>query len=379
MTTTAPVGRSGPPEEPSAPPSPVAAYDAAPGGYDEFLGPDGTVRPRWRQVAEALDALGAEVLASRHAELARLLRNEGATYNAAGDGHSVRRPWTLDPVPLVLDHGEWAALESAVAQRVTLLDLVAADLYGERTLVARGLVPAEVVLAHPAFLRACTGISVPGAHRLFTTAVDVVRERDGGFRAVTDRAQAPSGLGYALVNRSALSRVFPALHRASGVERLAGFVRAVRAGVAAAAPDGADEPRVVILTPGPLSETYFEHAYLAAYLGYPLVEGRDLVVQNNRVWLRSLAGLDPVDVVLRRVDDALVRPRRAAGRLTARRARPGRGGAPRPGRRAQPARLRDPGEPGADRPARRPGPGTARRGAGTLAARRAGGAGGPTG
>ncbi|MGD0881446.1 MAG: circularly permuted type 2 ATP-grasp protein [Acidimicrobiales bacterium] len=298
----------GPPEEPSAPPSPVAHYAAPPGGTDEFLDPDGHVRAPWRQVAEALDGFGADGLASREEELTRLLRSEGATYNANEGTRSVRRPWSLDLVPLVLDHVEWAGLEAAVAQRVALLDLVNDDLYGDRTLVARGLVPAEIVLADPAFLRACTGITVPGARRLFTVAVDVVREAGGGFRAVTDRTQAPSGLGYTLVNRSALSRVLPALHRASGVERLAGFVRAIRAGVARAAPDGADEPRVVILTPGPLSETYFEHAYLASYLGYPLVEGRDLVVQNNRVWLRSLAGLDPVDVVLRRVDDAWCDP-----------------------------------------------------------------------
>ena len=308
MTTTAPVGPLGSPEEPSAPASPVAAYVAPPGGNDEFVGPDGEVRTRWRQVAEALDAFGADGLASRRDELTRLLRNEGATYNAFEDGRSVRRPWTLDPVPLVLDHSTWSGLEAAVSQRVALLDLVVADLYADRSLISRGLVPAEVVLGHPDFLRTCTGITTDGAHRLFTAAVDVVREADGGFRAVADRAQAPSGLGYALVNRSALSRVFPTLHRASGVERLAGFVRAIRAGIAAAAPDGVDEPRVVILTPGPLSETYFEHAYLASYLGYPLVEGRDLVVQNNRVWLRSLSGLDPVDVLIRRVDDAWCDP-----------------------------------------------------------------------
>ena len=208
------------------------------------------------------------------------------------------RPGAARPRP-----GRVGRLERAVAQRSAVLDLVNADLYGERTLVARGLVPAEVVLGHPAFLRPCTGIAQPGANRLFLTAVDVVREADGGFRAVADRSQAPSGLGYSLVNRSALSRVLPTLHRTSGVERQAGFFRAIRAGMARAAPDDVDEPRVVILTPGPLSETYFEHAYLASYLGYPLVEGRDLVVQNNRVWLRSLSGLDPVDVVIRRVDD----------------------------------------------------------------------------
>ena len=173
---------------------------------------------------------------------------------------------------------------------------------------------------------------------------------------MADRAQAPSGLGYALVNRSALSRVLPALHRASGVERQAGFFRAIRAGIARTVPEDVDEPRVVILTPGPLSETYFEHAYLASYLGYPLVEGRDLVVQNNRVWLRSLAGLDPVDAVIRRVDDSLVRSGRAARRLAARRARTARGGPPRSGGRPQSAGLGDPREPGPRRAAGRVAP-----------------------
>jgi uncharacterized circularly permuted ATP-grasp superfamily protein/uncharacterized alpha-E superfamily protein len=289
------------------PPAPVEDYRAPEGRTDEFLAPDGSVRPRWNQVATALDGFGRDGLASRRDELTRLLRNEGATYNAWVDGRSYRRPWTLDPVPLVLDAGEWEGLERSVAQRAALLDLVNADLYGRRTLVSRGVVPSEVVLGHPAFLRPCVDPGRPDAHRLFLTGVDVVRQA-GGFRAVADRAQAPSGLGYALVNRSALSRVFPALHRASGVERQAGFFRAIRAGIARAVPEDVDEPRVVILTPGPLSETYFEHAYLASYLGYPLVEGRDLVVQNNRVWLRSLAGLDPVDAVIRRVDDVWCDP-----------------------------------------------------------------------
>lgn len=302
MTTAAPVGPLGSPDD-TAPPGPVAGYHAPPGRTDEFLDADGAVQTRWKQVADAVDGYGRDGLLSRRDELARLLRNEGATYNVAVDGHSLRRPWTLDPVPLVLDPFEWAGLERAVAQRSALLDLVNADLYGDRTLVARGLVPAEVVLGHPAFLRPCAGINRPGANRLFLTAVDVVREAAGGFRAVADRAQAPSGLGYSLVNRSVLSRVLPTLHRGAGVERQAGFFRAIRAGIARAVPDDVDEPRVVIMTPGPLSETYFEHAYLASFLGYPLVEGRDLVVQNNRVWLRSLAGLDPVDAVIRRVDD----------------------------------------------------------------------------
>ena len=281
----------------------VPEYRVEGGRADEYLGPDGAVRPRWKQVAAEMAGLGPSGLIARRSEVARLLRNEGATYNVTRDNQSRRQAWSLDPWPLVLEAAEWSTLESAVAQRVRVLDLIFADLYGERRLVAEGHIPAELVLGHPAFLRSCVGVGSPGAHRMFLTAVDVVRSASGEFRAIGDRAQAPSGLGYALVNRTILSRVLPNLHRESGVERLAGFFRSIRAGVAAAAPEGVDEPRVVILTPGPLSETYFEHAYLASYLGYALVEGRDLVVNNNRVWLRTLAGFDPVDVVIRRVDD----------------------------------------------------------------------------
>ncbi len=278
-------------------------YTPVPGRADEFLGPDGAIRTRWKQVAADMAGLGPSGLLARRTELSRLLRNEGATYNVTIDHQSRRRPWMLDPCPLVIGETEWADLEAAVAQRAALLDLVLADLYGERRLVAQGLIPAELVLGHPAFLRSCVGLNAQDGRRLFLTAVDLARDGQGEFRALGDRIQAPSGLGYALVNRTILSRILPTLQRELGVERLAGFFRSIRAGVARAAPDGTDEPRVVILTPGPLSETYFEHAYLASYLGYSLVEGRDLAVANNRVWLRSLGGLDPVDVVIRRVDD----------------------------------------------------------------------------
>ena len=312
MTTTAtaePVGRGdGPGAGGDGSVGPPPGYAPLPGRPDELVGPDGTVRTRWKPVVGELSGLEPAELLARRNELGRLLRNEGATYTVHRDADSRRRPWSLDPCPLVLDPAEWAALETAVAQRVALLDLLLTDLYGPRLLLERGLVPPELVLGNPAFLRACDGITAPGPNQLFTTAVDVVRDTHGDYRAVGDRAQAPSGLGYALVNRSILSRVLPTLHLASGVERLAGFFRSLRAGIAAVAPEGVDEPRVVILTPGPHTETYFEHAYLAAYLGYALVEGRDLEVRNNRVWVRSLAGLDPVDVVVRRVDDAWCDP-----------------------------------------------------------------------
>ena len=281
----------------------LAAYTPVAGRSDEYLGPDGAIRTRWKRVAAEFEALGREGLDDRRSELARLLRNEGATYNVTEGGRWRRQSWLLDPCPLVLEEDEWNTLDEAVAQRVLLLDEVLNDVYGRQRLVGSGLIPAEIVLGHRAFLRPCVGLGGPEHQRLFLAALDVVRDADGCFRSVGDRTQAPSGLGYALVNRTILSRVLPTLHRESGVERLAAFFRGIRAGVASAATEGVDDPRVVILTPGPLSETYFEHAYLASYLGYALVEGRDLVVKNNRVWVRSLSGFDPVDVVIRRVDD----------------------------------------------------------------------------
>ncbi len=213
-------------------------------------------------------------------------------------------PWTLDPVPLVLDPAEWTGLERAVAQRAALLDLVNADLYGDAhpgrpgpgTRRGRPRPPGVPASRVPAFAQ-------PGAHR---PVPDRRRRGPREHRRIPCGGRpVPGPLRSGLRTGQPVSPVpgLPTLHRASGVERQAGFFRAIRAGIARAVPDGVDEPRVVILTPGPLSETYFEHAYLASYLGYPLVEGRDLVVQNNRVWLRSLAGLDPVDAVIRRVDD----------------------------------------------------------------------------
>ena len=281
----------------------LAAYTPAAGRSDEYRAADGRIRTGWKRVTAEFETLGRQGLVDRRSELARLLRNEGATYNVTEGDRWRRQPWLLDPCPWVLEEKEWSALDQAVAQRVALLDEVLCDIYGRQRLVATGLIPAEIVLGHPAFLRPCVGLGAPERQGLFLAALDVVRDPDGCFRSIGDRTEAPSGLGYALVNRTILSRVLPTLHRESGVERLAAFFRSIRAGVASAAPEGVDDPRVVILTPGPLSETYFEHAYLASYLGYSLVEGRDLVVENNRVWVRSLSGIDPVDVVIRRVDD----------------------------------------------------------------------------
>lgn len=277
-------------------------YAPAPGAGDELFDADGRIRDAWSYLVGALDALGPSELAARRRHADRLLRNDGVTYPVHGDTAGPAGAWALDPVPLVVGSDEWAAIEAGVAQRAELLDLVLRDLYGRRTLVHRGVVPPEVVFAHRGFLRPCDRTTDGTAHQLVLYAADLGRDRHGDRFVLADRAQAPSGAGYALENRVVVSRVFPSIYRDAGVHRLAPFFRTLRSSLAARAPDGIEDPRVVILTPGRWNESYFEHAYLASSLGYSLVEGTDLVVRDGRVWLRALGGLEPVDVILRRVD-----------------------------------------------------------------------------
>src|SRR5262249_20856904 len=204
---------------------------------------------------------------------------------------------------LLISSDEWRDIEWGLVQRAELLDLILRDLYGPQELLKRGLLPPEMVYGHAGFLRPCHPMSTPAAHLLALYAADVVRGPDGQVQVLSDRTEAPSGAGYALETRVVMSRVLPSLYRDSHVHRLSLFFQNMRASLAALSPRRQADPRVVLLTPGPLNEAYFEHTYLASYLGYTLARGGDLTVQDGRVWLRAVRRLEPVDVILRRVDD----------------------------------------------------------------------------
>jgi uncharacterized circularly permuted ATP-grasp superfamily protein/uncharacterized alpha-E superfamily protein len=277
-------------------------YRGPDGVYDEMVDADGAVRPHWRYVANALGTLGLPALHDRWRDARRLLRESGATYNVYGDPQGLERPWLLDPIPVVISSDEWREIEDGLVQRAELLNLILRDLYGPQELLKQGLLPPELVFGHGGFLRPCHPMpSQP--HPLVLYSADLVRGPDGRVHVLADRTQAPSGAGYALENRVVMSRVMPSLYRDSHVHRLSLFFQNVRASLAALAPRRRADPRVVLLTPGPLNEAYFEHTYLASYLGYTLARGGDLVVQDGRVYLRSVGRLAPVDVILRRVDD----------------------------------------------------------------------------
>lgn len=283
-------------------------YQLAASTLDEMLDQKGQVRPYWKSFIQALQKIGQGEIELRQNEILKLLRENGVTYNIYGDPDGSSRPWQLDPIPLLISNEEWLDIEAGLLERAELLNLILTDIYGPRELIRKGLLPVDLLFNHSGFLRACDKVKIPGKYQLVHYAADLARGPDNRMWVIGDRTQAPSGAGYALENRLVMSRVFPNIFRDTRVQRLNGFFESLRNGLQQVAPQNVDMPRVVVLTPGPFNETFFEHAYLASFLGYPLVQGDDLTVRDGFVWLKSLNGLQRVDVIMRRVDDLFCDP-----------------------------------------------------------------------
>ncbi len=278
-------------------------YPTLPGAWDEMWDAEAGLRPHWRTLVEAMVALDEREWSARQQRIRRLLRENGVTYHVYDDPRGYTRTWELDPVPLVIDVAEWRAIEAGLNQRAILLDLILRDLYGPRRLLSAGLLPPDLVFGHSGFLRPLLGALPTDRPQMVFYAADLARGPDGQVWVMADRCQAPSGAGYAVENRSVMARTFPELLEEGAVARLNPWLEAVQATLNAIAPAARDQPQVVVLTPGPANETYFEHAYLAARLGYTLAQGDDLTVRDGRVWLKAVEGLRPVDVILRRLDE----------------------------------------------------------------------------
>ncbi|WP_099039670.1 circularly permuted type 2 ATP-grasp protein [Mycobacterium neglectum] len=280
-------------------------------GYDEFVDPAGSIRPAWLELAEAIGERGRGGLNQLRSTVRSLVDNDGITYvqvdrngDAVTNGHGSSEPgrWHLDALPLVISSPDWDILEAGVLQRSRLLDAVLTDLYGPRVSVTSGVLPPQLLFAHPGYIRAARGIVVPGRHQLFMHGCDVSRARDGSFVVNADWTQAPSGAGYALADRRVVAHAIPDLYERIGPRPASPWAQALRLALIDAAPESAEEPVVVVLSPGIHSETAFDQAYVASVLGFPLVESADLVVRDGKLWMRSMGTLKRVDVVLRRVD-----------------------------------------------------------------------------
>ncbi|MCX7273257.1 MAG: circularly permuted type 2 ATP-grasp protein [Burkholderiales bacterium] len=281
----------------------LAGYPAARARFDEMFDAPGRVRPHFQRILRLLADSPAHLIGERLESVERQIRDHGVTYNVYADPQGLDRPWELDALPQVIPAAEWETLQAGIAQRAELLNRILADLYGPQVLLREGLIPPELVYSHGGFLRPAHGTRPPGGLFLHLYAADLARSPDGRWWVLADRTQAPSGAGYALENRLIVSRVFPDLFRDLRVLHQASFFAGFRDSLARLAPREDGPPLTVLLTPGPYNETYFEHALLARYLGFPLVEGADLVVRDGRVWLKTLEGGRRVHAILRRLDE----------------------------------------------------------------------------
>jgi uncharacterized circularly permuted ATP-grasp superfamily protein/uncharacterized alpha-E superfamily protein len=281
-------------------------YAPAPGGYDEVVAADGSLRPPWQQLERALGSFDAPTLIERHRQAGRLLDAEG-TGHLVHDGHaSESRPWRLDPLPFVIDAPEFDTLAAGAVQRMRAVEALLDDLYGTRRLVTEGRLPAAVLFSLPSF-RPATGGPGKVARWLTHWSVDVVRDASGGWRVVQGSGDVPTGVGYAMLNRAVLARLVGEGLRAVDAAGIHDHADVLRRALAATA-GGTSSPRTVVLTPGPDSDAYVEHSYLASRLGLHLVQGADVVMREGRLWLRALDGLEPIDVVYRRIGDAHLDP-----------------------------------------------------------------------
>jgi uncharacterized circularly permuted ATP-grasp superfamily protein/uncharacterized alpha-E superfamily protein len=283
--------------------APCYGYAQPPSAYDELWNATQTVRRAWQPLIQTIDRLGCDHLERCHQEVTRMFRENGVAYNIHGDPQGIHRNWQLDILPLIIGRDDWETITAGLQQRAHLLDLVLKDLYGPRRLITDGILPAELIFGHPGFLRPCHDVRLPTANQLLLYSADLARTGDGGFVILADRTQGPFGMGHTLENRTALAQVMPDFFRICKIQRLSAFFRLLRDELRGYAPHTREQPRLVLYAADRQHPAYFEQSYLGAYLNYPVVQGDDLTMRAGRVWLKTLYGLEPVDVILRMTDD----------------------------------------------------------------------------
>jgi len=279
------------------------SYKKTINSYDEVIDHNGQVKPYWQSLFDTLESIGMEELELRNQEIINKLKENGVTYNVYNADYGGNRAWKLDPIPFLIHQKEWQNIEKGLKQRAHLLDLILKDIYEPQLLIKKNIIPAELVFDNSGFLQPCFDVKQKLQNQLLIYACDMARGPDGKMWLLDNRTQSPSGSGYTLENRTVMAKVFPELNKNIYRNRLSPYFIHLQQTVATLGNLSNENPTVVFLTPGAENETYFEHVYLSSYLGYTLVQGSDLLVRDGFVWLKSIDGLERVDVIIRRVDD----------------------------------------------------------------------------
>lgn len=307
MTSGESVSKVQPLKESGIPLLPAGGYPVGE-AYDEMFTAQGATRPAYRLLRDQMQALGALELAERQETLARSFLLQGITFTVYGAESATERIIPTDLFPRILSPAEWKTIEEGLTQRLTALNLFLADIYGEQKILTDGRIPRDLVLGAPSYRRQMQHLYVPHQAYVNVCGSDLIRAPDGVFMVLEDNLRVPSGVSYMLANRDASRRTFPDAFREAGVLPVERYPDLLMATLKSMAVGGKANPQVVVLTPGVYNSAYYEHAYLARLMGAPLVEGRDLAVHDNRVYMRTTAGLRRVDVIYRRVDDDFVDP-----------------------------------------------------------------------
>ena len=284
-----------------------AGYESN-GFYDEMLAPSGQPRPGYRRLYEQLNRLGPRELARRHDLAMQMFRNHGITFAVYPDAEGTEKVFPFDIIPRVISAQTWHRLEAGLKQRLAALNLFLDDVYGRKLILRQGAIPPEIVLTSPQYLREIEGLPVPHGIHCHIAGSDLVRDHKGDFFVLEDNLRTPSGVSYVLANRYVMKRVLPELFAGYPVRPVEGYVHELLRHLRWLAPEGVDDPTVVLLTPGVNNSAYYEHLYLAKQMGIELVEGTDLVVDQDHVFMRTTRGLRPVHVIYRRLDDHWLDP-----------------------------------------------------------------------
>ena len=278
------------------------------GFYDEMLAPSGQPRPGYRLLFEQLNRLGPKELSRRQELAMQMFRDHGITFAVYPDTQGTEKVFPFDIIPRVISAQTWGRLEAGLKQRLAALNLFLDDVYGRKLILKQRAVPPETVLTSPQYLREVEGLAVPHGIHCHIAGIDLVRDGKGDFFVLEDNLRTPSGVSYLLANRHVMKRVLPDLFAGYPVRPVEGYVHELLRHLRWLAPEGVDDPTVVLLTPGISNSAYYEHLYLAKQMGIELVEGTDLVVDQDQVFMRTTRGLKPVHVIYRRLDDAWLDP-----------------------------------------------------------------------